>query len=63
MINENLKKFRMKKGLSRIKLEEKAGISRRTIEFIEKRKIANPRLITLRKLAAALDVTINDLIE
>ena len=63
MLDENLKKFRTKKGLSRPQLEKASGVSQRTIEFIEKRKIQSPRLQTIETLAKALDVTVNDLIE
>lgn len=63
MLSKNLKQYRKEKGLSRPQLEKMTGVSERTIEFIEKEKRKNPRIMTLEKLAKALDVTVNDLIE
>jgi len=62
MLSENLTKYRKKKNYSKLELERKSGISHRTIEFIEYGKITSPRLQTLKKLAKALDVTVNELI-
>lgn len=63
MLSKNLKKFRIKKGFSRLRLEKASKVSERTVEFIEKEKVKSPRITTLEKLAKALDVTVNDLIE
>ena len=63
MLAENLKFFREKKGWGRGKLAKTAGVSMRTIEFIEKEKVLDPKITTLERLAKALDVTVNALIE
>lgn len=63
MLSENLKRIRSEKGFSRPQLGEKSGVSFRTIEFIEKEKVKDTGIITLEKLAKALDVTVNDLIK
>lgn len=56
-----LKKIRLEQGLSVPKLSEKAGISRRTIEDIEKR--GDCRLSTAKELAKALGVTLDEFAE
>ncbi len=63
MLSKNLKMIREEKGFSRLQLEKISGISQRTVEFIEKEKVKNPKIMTLEKLATALDVTVNDLIK
>lgn len=63
MLGNNLRQLREDKGLTRIQLGEKAGLTERGIEYIEKEKRKAPRITTLEKLAAALDVTVNDLIK
>ena len=63
MLSKNLKMIREEKGFSRLQLEKISGISQRTVEFIEKEKVKNPKIMTLEKLATALNVTVNDLIK
>lgn len=62
-LSKNLTKFRTEKGYTKQALARKSGLFARTIEYIEKEKSINPRIETLRKLAKALDVTVNDLIK
>lgn len=63
MLSKNLKSIRQAKGYSRPQLEKLSGVDQRTIEFIENEKRKEPRITTVEKLAKALDVTVNDLIE
>lgn len=63
MISTNLETLRVNKGLSRKKLAELSGVHYSTIGLIEWRKVLNPGLTTLIKLATALDVTVNDLVK
>ena len=54
-----LKEIRIEKGLSVPKLVELSGVSRRTIQDIEKR--GDCMVSTLSKLAKALDVSLDEL--
>lgn len=58
----NLKKLRLQKGLSQRKLADKANISQSMLSDIENNKV-NPTIITLQKLAKALDIDIAELIQ
>ena len=60
---KNLKRLRKKKGWSQEKLAREAGISYQTLIKIEQGRIKNPKLETLIKLAKALDVSLDDLIQ
>lgn len=55
----NLKKIRLERGLSVPQLVELSGLSRRTIQEVEKRDTCS--VITAIKLADALDVTLDEL--
>lgn len=55
----NLKEIRLAKGLSVPKLVEISGVPRRTIQDIEKR--GDCKVSTAIKLAAALNVTLDEL--
>lgn len=55
----NLKEIRISKGLSVPKLVEKTGLSRRTIQDIEKR--GDCLVSNAIKLAKALDVSLDEL--
>lgn len=58
----NLKQLRLQKGLSQRKLANKANISQSMLSDIENNKV-NPTIITLQKLAKALDIDIGELIQ
>ena len=60
---KNVKKYRTKNKLSKTELSKKAGLSSRTVEYIEKGILNNPRLSTLNAISKALNVEIKDLIE
>ena len=55
----NLKKIRLERGLSVPQLVEISGLSRRTIQEVEKRDTCS--VSTAIKLADALDVTLDEL--
>ncbi len=63
MYLKNLKKLRQKKGWSQEKLAREAGISYNTLIKIERGGIKNPKLETVIKLAKALGVSIEKLLE
>ena len=60
---KNLKKLRKQKGWSQEKLAREAGISYQTLIKIEQGRIKNPKLETLIKLAKALNVSLDELIQ
>mgnify|MGYP001600593859 len=61
-ITKTLRKLRETKGLSQEKLARLADVANNTIIKIEAGKNQNPTLDTLRKVAKALNVSIDDLI-
>ena len=60
---KNLKKLRKQKGWSQEKLARESGISYQTLIKIEQGRIKNPKLETLIKLANALNVSLDNLIQ
>lgn len=63
MLAENVKKYRAKLGLSQEELAHKAGVTYSTLTKIEMGVNQNPKVKTLQQIAAALDVTLNDLMK
>ena len=63
MFLKNLVKIRKGKGLTQESLARKADISFHTLVKIESGGIKNPRIETVIKLAKALGVSIDKLIE
>jgi len=61
-ITKTLRKLREAKGLSQEKLARLADVANNTIIKIEAGKNQNPTLDTLKKIAKALDVNIDDLV-
>ena len=61
-IGEKLRKARFKAGLTQAELAEKAGTTQTTVARIE-RDAVQPEVTTVRRLAAALGVSIADLLE
>ncbi len=59
---ENIRKLRIEKGISIIQLSNESGISRSHLFYIESKKSV-PSLITLSKLATAMNVTMKDFFE
>ena len=62
MLAENVKKYRTKSKLTQEALARKADVSYNTIIKIESQGIKDPRVGTLKKIAKALDVSIDHLI-
>lgn len=60
-IGKNIKAIREKRGLSQRELDEKLGSTQQAIGQLENNK-TSPRIETLDRVAAALNVTITDLI-
>ena len=62
MLAENIKKYRNKLGLTQESLARKADVSYNTIIKLESKGITDPRMGTLKKLAEALDVSMDKLV-
>jgi transcriptional regulator with XRE-family HTH domain len=62
-ISKTVKRLREKMGISQEKLARLADVSNNTIINIEAGKQDNPTIETLKKIAKALEVSINDLIK
>lgn len=56
-----IKQARISKGISQEKLAELSGISRATIVGLENGRITNSKTDTLRSIAKALDMTMDEL--
>ncbi|MDD3776277.1 MAG: helix-turn-helix transcriptional regulator [Actinomycetota bacterium] len=61
-LGSNIKNYRTKKGLSQDKLTKKADITLTTLVKIETGNNKNPTIKTLVKIANALGVKVDDLI-
>ncbi|MDD5481963.1 MAG: helix-turn-helix transcriptional regulator [Candidatus Shapirobacteria bacterium] len=62
-LSKNLKKLRDKKGFSQDRLAKLADVANNTVIKIEQGENKNPTLETLKKLATALGVSLDDLIK
>jgi transcriptional regulator with XRE-family HTH domain len=62
-LSKNLKKLRDKKGFSQDRLAKLADVANNTVIKIEQGENKNPTLETLKKLANALGVSLDDLIK
>ena len=62
-LSKNLKKLREKKGLSQDRLAKLADVANNTIIKIEQGENQNPTLDTLKKIAKALEVSVDELIK
>ena len=60
---ENLRRIRKAKGLTQEKLARLADLTNNTIIKIESGKNQNPTLDTLKKIARALEISVDDLIK
>jgi len=60
-IGKNIKKYREKLGISQDKLSKLAGITLHTITKIESVATPDPRIETVKKIADALDVSVDEL--
>lgn len=62
MLSENIKKLRKEKGLSQDKLAKLADVTLTTFVKIESGVNDNPTIRTLKKIADALDVSIDEIV-
>lgn len=62
-ISDNIKKYRAKLGVSQDKLSKLSDVTYHTIIKIESGATYNPRVETLKKIADALKVGIDDLMK
>lgn len=62
MLAENIKKYRSKLGVTQEALARKAGISYNTVIKLESKGIKDPRVGTIKKIADALEVSIDTLL-
>ena len=61
-IGKNIKRLRQEKGISQDKLSKLADIPLNTVVKIELDQSPNPTLETVQKLAKALGVSLDDLV-
>ncbi len=61
-IAKNIKKYRNKLGISQDKLSKLADVTLHTLTKIENGATSDPRVDTLKRIAKALKVKIDDLI-
>ena len=62
-IGKNMKKYRKKVGISQDVLSKRADLAYHTIAKIEAGSTPDPRIETVKKIADALGVTIDDLMK
>ena len=62
MLSENIKKHRVKLGLTQEGLARKADIPYNSLIKLESGAIKDPRVGTLKKIAEALGISIDELI-
>lgn len=62
MLSENVKKLRKKKGMSQDKLAKRADVTLTNLVKIESGVNNNPTMKTLKKIADALDVSIDEIV-
>ena len=63
IIGGNIKKYRHKMGISQDILSKKANLAFHTIAKIEVGATPDPRIDTVKKIADALEVTLDDLMK
>ncbi|MBU1130509.1 helix-turn-helix domain-containing protein [Patescibacteria group bacterium] len=62
-IGETIRKLRLKAGISQDQLSKKADLAFHTIAKIEAGSTPNPTIDTVKKIAKALEVGVDDLIK
>jgi transcriptional regulator with XRE-family HTH domain len=62
-IGDNIKKYRNKLGISQDVLSKRANLAFHTIAKIEAGSTPDPRIETVKKIADALGVTLDDLMK
>jgi transcriptional regulator with XRE-family HTH domain len=61
LVGENVKRLRIKRGLTQEQLAEKSGFTQQYLSDLEKGK-RNPTIVSIYELALALDATHLDLV-
>ena len=62
-IGKNIRKYRKRPGISQDVLSKKANLAFHTIAKIEAESTPDPRIETVKKIADALGVTLDDLMK
>ncbi|MDD3072404.1 MAG: helix-turn-helix transcriptional regulator [Candidatus Pacebacteria bacterium] len=62
-IGKNIKRLRHEKGISQDKLSKLADVSLNTVVKLELDQSPNPTLETIKKLAKAFSISLDDLIK
>ncbi|NLJ39633.1 MAG: helix-turn-helix transcriptional regulator [Candidatus Atribacteria bacterium] len=62
-IGENIRKYRQQKGMSQDRLSKLANVAFHTIVKIESGETTNPTIETVKKIADALGVSLDDLMK
>ena len=62
MLADNIKRLRKKKGLTQEKLARMADIANNTLVKIEMGMAKEPTITTIRKIADALDISIDEIV-
>lgn len=62
-IGQIIRKYRLQKGISQDKLSKFADVAFHTIVKIESGETPNPTIDTVKKIAAALGVTVDELLK
>ena len=62
-IGDNIKKYRNKLGISQDVLSKRANLAFHTIAKIESGSTPDPRIETVKKIADALGVSLDDLVK
>ena len=62
-IGDNIRKYRKKLGISQDVLSKRANLAFHTIAKIEAGSTPDPRIETVKKIADALGVTLDDLMK
>ena len=63
MLAENIKRYRKERGLSQRALVRASDVTYSELSKIEAGYILNPGVVTVQKIALALEVTIDDLMK
>ena len=63
IIGDNIKKYRNNLGISQDRLSKKANLAFHTIAKIEAGSTPNPTIDTVKKIADALGVSLDDLMK
>ena len=63
MLAENIKRYRKERGFSQEDLARAAGITYSSLSKIEAGYVPDPRVMTVQKIAIALEVTVDDLLQ